>query len=466
MAKTRYVCQSCGNVSFQWLGKCNSCQAWNSFVEETESGSSGATSGSADAADQSLRAILKAKGKKSEKISAIKDIRAGAQSRWSTGIGELDRVLGGGAVEGAFVLIGGDPGIGKSTLLLQALDRLSRERRVLYVTGEESAEQVKLRAERLQIPGEKLLLATETNLEKILALVEEAKPDVLAIDSIQTMFTQAVTSAPGSVSQVREVGARLMHLAKGAGILTILVGHVTKDGSIAGPRVLEHMVDTVLYFEGGASQAYRILRAVKNRFGSTNEIGIFEMSELGLREVKNPSALFLAERPKGAAGTVAVTSLEGTRPVIVELQALASKSFLAVPRRTALGVDANRAALLLAVMEKKGDISLYERDIFINVVGGLRLEETSADLGIVAAVASSYFNKPVDVNSVFVGEVGLAGEIRSVARIEERLREAASLGFRRCYLPQANVATLKARFPELELVPLARVRDLFDSLFV
>lgn len=465
MAKSKYVCQQCGHNAYQWLGKCPSCNAWNTFVEEFEQNSKEAQKGAAS--DATLNQIIKGKKKNAilGAVSTLEGLVPGKESRWGTGMQELDRVLGGGAVEGGFVLIGGDPGIGKSTLLIQALEKLSKTKRVLYVTGEESLEQVKLRADRLQLRGENLFLAAETNLEKILQLVENEQPEVLAIDSIQTMFTVAISSAPGSVSQVREVGARFMHLAKGASILVILVGHVTKDGSIAGPRVLEHMVDTVLYFEGASNNNYRILRSVKNRFGSTNEIGVFEMGELGLQEVKNPSALFLAERPLGAPGSVVVSSMEGTRPILVEMQALVSKSFLPSPRRTVLGVDSNRAAILLAVLEKKLEIPLYDRDVFVNVVGGLRLEEPSADLGVMVAVASSFYNKEVGAQQLFIGEIGLTGEVRSVARIEERLKEARSMGFKRCYIPKTNYESVKEKFKDMELIPLRQAHEVMELLF-
>lgn len=447
MGKSRYVCQECGAQSAQWLGKCPACGAWNTMVEEVESSGK--------------------QGKITRgRVAPLSDLRATVAMRTTTGMQELDRVLGGGAVAGSYLLVGGDPGIGKSTLILQALDRLSRGKKVLYVTGEESAEQVKLRAERLGVKGERLLLAAETSLENMLEIVEEERPDVLAVDSIQTVYSSSLESAPGSVSQVRDVGAKLMHLAKSTGIFVILVGHVTKDGSIAGPRVLEHMVDTVLYFEAVAGQNYRILRAVKNRFGSTNEIGVFEMTDGGLEEVKNPSGVFLAERPKLAPGSVVVSSMEGTRPVLVELQALVTKSFLAVPRRTFLGVDSNRAAILLAVLEKKVELSLYERDVFLNVVGGLKLQEPSADLGLIVAVASSFYNRPVGNDQLFIGEVGLTGEVRSVSRLEDRLKEAVAMGFRECFVPARSHQSLKgASLGGIEVVPVRQAQEVIQRLF-
>lgn len=418
--------------------------------------------------EESIERIANGRAKKqthNTKPKRIRDLEADSEIRWSTGIGELDRVLGGGMVEGSYLLIGGEPGIGKSTLLLQAMEKLGEKRKVLYVTGEESVEQVKLRAERLRIKGENLFLASETNWEKVLGMVEEEKPEILAIDSIQTMFTSEIQSAPGSVAQVREVGARLMHLSKRAGVVVILVGHVTKDGTIAGPRVLEHMVDTVLYFESVGGQSYRLLRGVKNRFGSTNEIGVFDMTEDGLQEMKNPSELFLAERPKGAPGSVVVSSMEGTRSLLVELQALVSRSGLGTPRRTVLGVDSNRASILLAVLEKRVGLEIFDRDIFVNVVGGLELSEPSSDLGLIAALASSFYNVAVEPDILFLGEVGLTGEVRSVSRVEDRLREAAIMGFKTCFLPERNARLLKGKNLSMELVPIKQVQEMTQKLF-
>ncbi len=467
MAKAHYSCQNCGHNSVQWLGRCPSCGNWNTFVEERPEGADEGRKGAI--AEDKIKKITESKKRGQSFGSAspkkIKDLKSDTQTRWSTGIKELDRVLGGGMVEGSYLLLGGEPGIGKSTLLLQALEQLGKSRKVLYVTGEESVEQVKLRAERLEVEGEDLYLAAETNWEKILGMVEEVGPDVLAVDSIQTMFTNEIASAPGSVAQVREVGARLMHLAKRAGVVVILVGHVTKDGSIAGPRVLEHMVDTVLYFESVGGQSFRILRGVKNRFGSTNEIGVFDMSETGLQEVSNPSELFLAERPKGAPGSVVVSSMEGSRPLLVELQALVSRSVLGTPRRTVLGVDSNRAAILLAVLEKRVGLEIFDKDIFVNVVGGMQLSEPSSDLGLIAALASSFHNMAIDGDIFFLGEVGLTGEVRSVSRMEDRLREAAVMGFRKCFLPQRNVALLKEKHKNMELIPVRQVKEVTDALF-
>lgn len=468
MAKAFYVCQDCGHQAAQWYGKCPSCGHWNTLVEELPEAPSG-SGRRAGISEESIRKISEGKKSrplaKSTKPQRIRDLDSAAEVRWTTGINELDRVLGGGLVAGSFLLLGGDPGIGKSTLLLQALEKMAQSKKVLYVTGEESVEQVKMRAERLEVRGDDLFLASETSFEKILSMVEETGPDILAIDSIQTMFTSEIASAPGSVAQVREVGARLMHLAKKAGVVVIMIGHVTKDGSIAGPRVLEHMVDTVLQFESVGGQAFRILRGIKNRFGSTNEIGVFEMSDRGMTEVGNPSELFLAERPKGAPGSVVVSSMEGSRPLLVELQALVSRSVLGNPRRTVLGVDLNRASILLAVLEKRIGLELYDKDVFVNVVGGFEISEPSSDLGLVAAIASSFHNIAIEADTLFLGEVGLTGEIRSVSRVEERLREAIVMGFKRCYLPERNAKALKGKQLGIELVAVKQVRELTDKLF-
>lgn len=448
--KSIYTCQQCGYQSPKWLGKCPDCQQWNSLVEET-------------------LAVLKGKGKQATAASGLPpqrltEVQSSEEDRIRCGIGELDRVLGGGVVAGSFTLIGGDPGIGKSTLLLQAVDRLARVGTVLYVTAEESARQVKLRGERLGVAARDLFLLPETALETILDRVRELKPAFLVVDSIQTIFTAALDSAPGSVSQVRECAGRLMQVAKGDGIPTFIVGHVTKDGSIAGPRMLEHMVDTVLYFEGDPGHPYRILRAVKNRFGSTNEIGVFSMGEAGLAEVTNPSELFLAERPEGAAGSAVVPALEGSRPILVELQALVSGSSYGTPRRTTMGIDHNRVSLLVAVLEKKVGLSLLAQDIFLNVAGGVRLAEPAVDLGVMAALASSHLNKPIPARTILFGEVGLAGEVRAVSRPELRVKEAARLGFDRCLLPAGNLKNLEAP-PGMELIGVRRAEEALDGLF-
>jgi DNA repair protein RadA/Sms len=393
----------------------------------------------------------------------LKEISMEPDDRIRTGIGELDRVLGGGVVRGSLVLIGGDPGVGKSTLLLQAARALAHAAPpVLYVTAEESAAQVKMRADRLGIATDGLLLWPENDLSVVQGELDNVKPRALVIDSIQTVFLPDLESAPGSVAQVRECGARLMTLAKGLGIATFLVGHVTKEGALAGPRVLEHLVDTVLYFEGERHHSYRVLRAVKNRFGSTNEIGVFEMAEGGLVEVKNPSGFFLAERPQGAPGSVVVSSLEGTRPVLLELQALVAQASIGTPRRTVLGADYNRVCLLLAVLEKRAGVPLGSQDVYVNVAGGGRVTEPAADLGIVVAAASSYMDRVVPPDVLVVGEVGLTGEVRAVAGLELRLREAAALGFRRAIVPCSNV--LEPSKVSLEIRGVATVGDALAAL--
>jgi DNA repair protein RadA/Sms len=387
------------------------------------------------------------------------------EARTSTRLDELDRVLGGGLVSGSLVLIGGDPGIGKSTLMLQALHGMAAQgRTVLYVSGEESIQQLRLRSQRLAAGAPSLLVVSEIDLDLILAMVAEHTPDVLVIDSIQTMYSSDLTSAPGSVSQVRESAMRLMLNAKKTNIPTLLVGHVTKDGAIAGPKLLEHMVDTVLYFEGDRNHVFRILRTVKNRFGSTNEIGVFEMQAAGLIEVPNPSAVFLSERPHSAPGSVVTASLEGTRPILVELQALASSSQLGNPRRTVLGLDPHRVALLVAVMEKKLGLHLNGHDVFMNVAGGVKIDEPAVDLGVLAAIASSFLDKPVANDTVVMGEVGLAGEVRAIGNVEARLTEARKMGFHRCLAPAGNLKRVTAP-AELELVGVATVEQAMEALF-
>jgi DNA repair protein RadA/Sms len=427
-ARTLHVCQACGYQTPKWLGQCPDCKAWGSLVEEAAAGGP---------APRGLGAAAGAKP------IPITDVSTETQVRALTGIGELDRVLGGGLVPGSLVLLGGDPGIGKSTLLLAALEGLAAAGPVLYVSGEESARQTKLRAERMGVGSKHLHLMCETNAEHILAAALELRPRALAVDSIQTLFLPDVASAPGSVTQVREVTGRLLHYAKTQEVPTFLVGHVTKDGSIAGPRVLEHLVDTVLYFEGDRGHAYRVLRAHKNRFGSTNEIGVFEMQGAGLAEVPDPSGLFLAERPTGVPGSAVVPALEGSRPVLYEIQALCAPAAYGTARRTSIGIDGNRVALLAAVLEKKGSIDLVGCDIFVNVAGGGAIQEPAGDLAVVAALASSVRNRALDPQTVVLGEVGLAGEVRAVSQPELRLREARKLGFRRAILPKANLARCK-----------------------
>lgn len=454
MAKSRttFTCQSCGQRAAKWVGRCAACGAWGTLVEEVEVAPTGAGGRAA------FGALAAGRPQK------LTDVEASAHARTSTGLEELDRVLGGGLVPGSLVLVGGDPGIGKSTLLLQASDRLAAPgRTVLYVTGEESPQQTRMRFDRIGARGPGLWLVAETCLERIDAHVRELAPEVLIVDSVQTLYTEAVESAPGSVSQLREVTARLLTLAKGRNIATFLVGHVTKDGAIAGPRVLEHMVDTVLYFEGQRGHAFRILRAVKNRFGSTNEIGAFEMRGDGLAEVRNPSALFLAERARGTAGSVVTCSFEGTRPVLVEVQALVSPKSYGTARRTAIGADAGRVALLLAVLEKKAGLELSALDVYVNVAGGLTLDEPAADLAVVAAIASSHHDRPIDADSVLFGEVGLGGEVRAAVAAEARIAEARQLGFERVVLPAGNRDAAGAT--GVRLTPVATVAELLNALF-
>lgn len=429
--KTVYQCQACGFASPKWLGKCPDCGAWNSFTEERES-------------PKTLRAKPSLAG--SAAPQPLSAITGATEQRSSVGISELDRVLGGGLVNGAIVLIGGDPGIGKSTLILQAVGKIAEQfGTVLYVSGEESPEQIKLRAERLNINSDHILLLPETVIENVISYSAEMKPSVLVIDSIQTVYTEDLSSAPGSVGQIRESAAKLMYYAKKAQVPVFLIGHVTKEGAIAGPRVLEHIVDTVLYFEGDRGHPYRILRTVKNRFGSTNEIGVFEMSDSGLSEVLNPSELFLAERPENVSGSAVIASIEGTRPLLVEIQALVSPTSFGMPRRTSMGVDFNRVNLLVAVLEKKAGINLGGMDVFINVVGGFKILEPALDLGIIAAMVSSFREAPVHPKTIVFGEVGLSGEVRAVAQAEQRLKEAEKIGFTTAIIPKGNADRLKDR---------------------
>lgn len=432
--KTIFTCQKCGCQSPKWLGKCPDCGSWNSMAEEIQIKNSSSIS----ATDR-------------PKPIPICDVPPQSETRSETGIIELDRVLGGGIVPGSMVLIGGDPGIGKSTLLLQAMHNLAtRSGQVLYVSGEESASQTRLRGERLGVSHKNLLILAENSLEAILTHASAMKPKAMVVDSIQTVWTSSLESAPGSVSQVRESAGKLMLLAKGSNIPIFIVGHVTKDGAIAGPRVLEHMVDTVLYFEGDGSHPFRILRAVKNRFGSTNEIGVFEMKQEGLLCVNNPSELFLSERPMGVSGSVVTATLEGSRPLLVELQALVTSTSFGVPRRTTIGVDHNRLALLVAVLEKKVGLHLSGQDIFLNAAGGVRLNEPAADLAMIMAVASSHLDRVIDPQTLVLGEVGLAGEVRAITQPEQRIAEAEKLGFKSCIIPVGNLKRLKKGKIKLE----------------
>lgn len=449
MAKPKivYACQSCGYQSPRWLGRCPDCHEWNSLVEER--------------LEPSRARMTPASGEEPAPLAAVANEE---EKRIRSGIGELDRVLGGGLVPGSVTLIGGDPGIGKSTLLLQAADALSRSLSCLYVSGEESARQIRMRAERLGALSSRLLVVSETSLERILEHIQKARPEVLILDSVQTVFSSSLPSAPGSIGQVRECAAAIIALAKKNAIAAFLVGHVTKDGALAGPRTLEHMVDTVLYFEGESGQQFRVLRAVKNRFGSTNEIGVFDMKEGGLAEIANPSELFLSERPLHAPGSAVLCSMEGTRPLLVEIQALVTPSFLAVPRRTTIGVDPARVALLVAVLEKKMALKLFQQDIFVNVAGGVRIEEPAVDLAVIAAVASSHEEKALEPRTVFFGEVGLAGEVRGVSQAEARIREAAKLGFDRCVLPFSNSRHLKGT-ENPRLVGIRTLKELWEEIF-
>ncbi len=425
MAKTKTVffCTNCGNESLKWMGRCPSCGAFNTMEEHIEKP---VAAGKAKAAPVGM----------SRKAQKLSQLDTGDEIRFSTGMGELDRVLGGGAVEGSLVLVGGAPGIGKSTLLLQICSSLCADKTVLYVSGEESERQLKMRAVRLGVAPDALYVLSETRLSDIVESVEEIKPDVLIVDSIQTLYNEENESSPGSVSQVKDCTMSMMQLSKSQGITVFVVGHINKDGAIAGPKVLEHMVDCVLYFEGDPNTSYRLLRAAKNRFGSTNEIGVFEMMDSGLAEVPNPSQMLLAGRPEGAPGTCVACVMEGTRPVLAEVQALVSKTTFNVPRRTADGFDFNRAALLLAVAEKRGGMKLNIFDAYINVIGGLRLDEPGADLPVVLAVASSYRDTPIADDLVAIGEVGLTGEIRSVSHMNQRLQEVTRLGFKKCLVPK------------------------------
>lgn len=448
MAKTKTVffCTSCGNESPKWQGRCQACGQWNTMEEHIEKPSA---PGKARISSASKRIARK-----------ITEVATDAETRFSTGIGELDRVLGGGAVEGSLVLVGGAPGIGKSTLLLQICNSLCKERKVLYLSGEESEKQLKLRAERIGVSPEDLYVLAENNLSEILSATELLGPDILIVDSIQTLYCDTNESAPGSVSQVKDCTMTLMQLSKNNGITVFVVGHINKDGAIAGPKVLEHMVDCVLYFEGAQDSPYRLLRAAKNRFGSTNEVGVFEMKSTGLDEVPNPSQMLLDGRPEGASGTCVACVMEGTRPMLAEVQVLVAKSAFNVPRRTVDGFDHNRASLLLAVAEKRAGLKLNDLDAYINVIGGLSLDEPGADLPVLLAAASSYFDKPICHDLVAIGEVGLTGEVRSVMNINQRLAEIARLGFKKCIIPRKS--SEKLEIPDgLEVY---RVRNIAEAI--
>jgi len=446
--KTRYVCQECGADSNKWIGKCPSCGEWNTFVEEFVN----------------KPVVTKSVGiSNNKKPVLLNEVVIDDEVRYQTRMKELDNVLGGGIVKGSLVLVGGDPGIGKSTLLLQVANTVGESGlRVLYVSGEESLKQTKLRADRLDIKSDQIYMVSENNLDYIVKYVEELSPDILIVDSIQTVYNPAVQSSPGSVSQVREATATLMRISKVDAVATFIVGHVTKSGSIAGPKVLEHMVDTVLYFEGDKNHTFRILRGVKNRFGSTNEIGIFEMTFKGLKEVLNPSEIFLSNRPESAPGSVVVAGMEGTRPVLVEIQALISNSGFGTPRRMAVGVDHNKMVMMMAILEKRVGIQMQGCDAYLNVVGGMQLSEPATDLAIVAAVISSFKDKVLEDGVVIFGEVGLTGEVRSVSFVEQRIHEAIKLGFKKCIIPKGN---LEQTVSGIELIAVENVEEMLNHLF-
>ena len=446
MAKTNTVffCNECGYESAKWLGKCPACNAWNTFVEEkvVKQGNN------------------KTVVKKTVTPVSLKSIEKIKISRVSSGFDELDRVLGGGFVNGSLTLLGGEPGIGKSTLILQICEKFKTDGKVLYVSGEESAEQIKIRADRLGINSENIMFLGETDINAIEQTIEDMDPKLVIIDSIQTMYSDDITSAPGSVSQVREITARVMKMCKMKGITTVIIGHVTKDGTIAGPRVLEHMVDAVLYIEGERYFSYRIVRGVKNRFGSTNEIGMFEMRNEGMVEITNPSSVLLTDREDNPAGSVIVASLEGTRPILVELQALTSTTVFGMPRRTANGIDYNRVTLLIAVLEKIGGVNLGNQDVYMNIVGGIKINEPALDLGVILSAASSFKNISIPKDVAVIGEVGLTGEIRSVNMIEKRLKEVEKMGLKKCIIPDSNKKLLKEKF-KLDIIGC---KDIIDAM--
>jgi len=448
--KNIYICQTCGYQSLKWMGRCPDCNEWDSLVERIKK-------------DDDL--ISNNRGISQNIPVTIDSVEMDINTRMISEINEFDRVLGGGLVAGSLVLIGGDPGIGKSTLMLQVLFGLAKnKKKVLYVSGEESNQQIKIRSERLGTCSNNIWIVSETNTSEIKKMFKSVKPDVLVIDSIQTMYNQELSSAPGTISQVREAAMSFMIIAKKTNVPILLIGHVTKDGAIAGPRILEHMVDTVLYFEGDRNHIFRILRAVKNRFGSTNEIGVFEMKGKGLEEVPNPSSVFLSERPLNAPGSVVTASIEGTRPILVELQALASKTFFGNPRRTILGLDHNRVALLVAVAEKKAGIKLMQHDIFMNVAGGVKVDEPALDLGIISAIASSFFDKPIQGRSVIFGEVGLTGEVRAINHIETRILETKKMGFLKCIIPDSNLKRITEKF-DITLIGVSNIMQAMEMIF-
>lgn len=450
MAKqsTVFVCSNCGNESSKWFGKCPACNEWNTCYEEK------LTTKSGSGKSNSKRAVSPVKLNEVKKQDIV---------RTSTGFAELDRVLGGGLVKGALTLVGGEPGIGKSTLILQICDKVKGEGKVLYISGEESADQIKIRADRLGINNDDIVFLGETDIDVIQDAILQINPKLVIIDSIQTMYSDEITSGPGSVSQVREITSRIMKMCKQEAITTIIIGHVTKDGNIAGPRVLEHMVDTVLYLEGERYFSYRILRGVKNRFGSTNEIGMFEMKDIGMCEIDNPSSVLLSERNENTAGSIVVASMEGTRPILVELQALTTTSVFGMARRTANGIDYNRLTLLIAVLEKRAGLPLGNQDVYLNIVGGIRINEPALDLGIVLAASSSFRNIAVPNDTIAIGEVGLTGEVRSVNMIEKRLKEAEKLGFKKCIIPESNKKLLKDEY-KLDIIGVKNILEAMKCL--
>lgn len=451
--KTKYVCQSCGYENPKWLGKCPECMKWNTFVEEIEDKSSKSNYRETFVIDKS-----------SQKPVNINSITIKHEERFSSGINELNRVLGGGIVRGSLVLVGGDPGIGKSTLLLQVSESVAQSgKKVLYISGEESESQIKMRAERLNAKSENLFIMAENNLNIIEHNLEGFDPDLIILDSIQTVFTPDIASAPGTVSQIKEGTSRFMRISKKMGISTFIVGHVTKEGSLAGPKIMEHMVDTVLYFEGERYNTYRLVRAVKNRFGSTNELGVFEMSEKGLQELENPSKALISEKPENASGSVIVSTVEGTRPMLLELQALVSPTSFGIPRRTATGIDFNRVNLLLAVLEKRAGMQIQNQDVYLNIVGGIKINEPSMDLGVILAVASGFRNIPISGEVAVTGEVGLTGEIRGVSYIEKRISECRKLGFKKIIIPKSNYEAVKD-VKGIEIWPVENVRQAINMV--
>ena len=445
-SKTIYQCSECGGTSPKWQGKCPHCGEWNTLQENL-------------AAPEPKNARFQSWAADTSTVQSLSAVTATEVPRNPTGMGELDRVLGGGLVDGAVILLGGDPGIGKSTLLLQTIAKMAQSRKVLYVSGEESAQQVALRAQRLELPTEGVNLLAEIRMEAIQTALKQHQPEVVVIDSIQTMYSDQITSAPGSVSQVRECAAQLTRMAKQMGIAMILVGHVTKDGAIAGPRVLEHMVDTVLYFEGDQHSNYRMIRAIKNRFGAANELGVFAMLENGLKGVSNPSAIFLASYRDDVAGSCVLVTQEGSRPLLVEIQALVDDAHGFTPKRLTVGLEQNRLAMLLAVLNRHAGIACFDQDVFINAVGGVKISEPAADLAVILAMVSSFRNKPLPEKMVAFGEVGLSGEVRPVARGQERLKEAEKLGFKRAIVPKANLPRSKKEFPGLEIFGVERLDE-------